>query len=86
MADDSGLFRGFQALLREKRESWTKTMPRETTSNQGDHRDSLAALHLLPRGGESSSAFAGRRTALPRLPPPRQRALVVMAATLTLQT
>ena len=29
--------------------------------------------------------FAGPRTALPRLPPPQQRALVVMAATLTAQ-
>ncbi len=45
----------------------------------------LAALHLLPRGGESSAPFAGPRTALPRLPPPRQQTLVVMAATLTLQ-
>ncbi len=49
-----------------------------------DHRITgiLAALHLLPRGGESSARFAGPQMAPPRLPSPLQRAFV-MGATLT---
>ena len=45
----------------------------------------LAALHLLPRGGESSAPFAGRRTARSGCHPHGSGQLVVMAATLTAQ-